>query len=81
MGCKTGEIEFAKREACHRFDEWVDVTGFVARHTGYYYELLACIEESVDIAFAVAFEQPLPCGEVDEQPPTAAARNTADTVE
>lgn len=60
MGCKKGEVEFAKQEARHRFDKWVDVTGLVPRHSGYYYEMKACIDGAVDIAFAVAFEQPLP---------------------
>ncbi len=60
MGCKKGELEYAKQEACHRFDKWVDVTGFVQRHTSYYYELKSIIEETVDISFAVAFEQPIP---------------------
>jgi len=66
MGCKRGEVEYAKREACHRFDKWVDVTGFVKRHTGYYYEMLGCIEEAVDIAFAVAFDEPLPVEDSDD---------------
>ena len=60
MGCKKGEIEYAKQEACHRFDNWVDVTGVIPRHSGYYYEMKACIEEAVDISFAVAFDQPIP---------------------
>ena len=60
MGCKKGEIEYAKQEACHRFDKWIDVTGVVERHSGYYYEMKSCITEAVDIAFAVAFDRPLP---------------------
>lgn len=60
MGCKKGEIEYAKQEACHRFDKWVDVTGCIKRHSGYYYEMKGHIEDAVDIAFAVAFEQPIP---------------------
>jgi len=45
----VGEVEYAKREACHRFDKLVDVTGFVGRHTGYYYEMLGCIEEPLPV--------------------------------
>jgi hypothetical protein len=49
MGDYTkGMREYAHRRALRIFDEWVDVTGFVQRHTSYYYELQALIEDGVE---------------------------------
>jgi hypothetical protein len=42
-----GEFDGAYRRALNIFDEWVDVTGFVEKHTGYYYELQSIIEDAV----------------------------------
>lgn len=48
-----GEIEFAKRWAMRRFDEWNDITGCVELHCGYNYELLSVIEDAVEIGLGV----------------------------
>jgi hypothetical protein len=42
-----GELAGATRRALNIFDQWVDSTGFVTKHTGYYYELQGCIEDAV----------------------------------
>ena len=55
---KVSQIEYAKRKALQVFDEWVDVTGFVQRHSGYYDELCSLIETAVDIGSLVALEVP-----------------------
>jgi len=49
---------YAKRKALQVFDEWVDVTGFVQRHSGYYDEICGIIETAVDIGSLVALEVP-----------------------
>lgn len=51
---KVGEMQDAKRWALNRFDEWVDVTGFVQRGTSYYGELQSVIEDAVEIGAGVA---------------------------
>lgn len=45
---KTGELNDAKRRALNLFDKWNDVTGFVTKHTGYYYEIQGLIEDAVE---------------------------------
>lgn len=44
---KRGEIDSAVRRALNLFDAWNDVTGFVTKHTSYYYELQGIIEDAV----------------------------------
>lgn len=52
-----GRLDQAKRFALSNFDKWNDVTGFVAPHTGYYYELCSIIEDGVEFGFGVAHNQ------------------------
>jgi hypothetical protein len=56
-----GKLEYAKRRALNKFDEWNDVTGFVAKHTSYYYEIQGCIEDAVECGAQAAsgVEEPL----------------------
>jgi hypothetical protein len=42
-----GELESAIRRALTIFDDWVEVTGFVVKHTSYYYELQGLMEDAV----------------------------------
>jgi hypothetical protein len=42
-----GQIKDAERRALNLFDKWNDVTGFVQKNTGYYYELQSVIEDAV----------------------------------
>jgi len=49
-----GEEDNAIREALNKLDEWNDVTGFVKKHTGYYYELQGVIEDAVKIGIKSA---------------------------
>jgi len=44
---QQGEIESAERRALNLFDKWNDATGFVHKHTGYYYELQGVIKDAV----------------------------------
>ncbi len=43
----TGELENAERRALNIIDKWNDVTGFVVKNTGYYYELQGIITDAV----------------------------------
>jgi hypothetical protein len=49
-----GELEYAKRMALNKFDEWNDVTGFFEKNTSYYYEAQGAIEDAVKIGIKVA---------------------------
>lgn len=51
---KKGELEYAIRQAHNRFDQWNDATGIFDKHTGYYYEALATIEDAVKIGAMVS---------------------------
>jgi len=42
-----GKVDFAVRRALNLFDKWNDVTGFVEKHTSYYYEMQGCITDAV----------------------------------
>ena len=44
---KTGEMDYAIRRALNLFDKWNDCTGVVEKHTTYYYEMQAVIEDAV----------------------------------
>jgi len=44
---KKGEVESAERRALNLFDKWNDVTGYVPKHSGYYYELQGIIKDAV----------------------------------
>ena len=57
-----GELEYAIRRALNIFDEWNDVTGFVAKHTGYYYEIQGVIEDAVHCGAQAALGVEVPLG-------------------
>jgi len=44
---QKGKVESAERRALNLFDKWNDVTGFVVKHTSYYYELQGIITDAV----------------------------------
>lgn len=44
---QLGEIESAERRALNLFDKWNDVTGFVSKHTSYYYEMQGVVKDAV----------------------------------
>lgn len=62
MGSKKGEVDYAVRRALNKLDEWNDVAGVFAKHTGYYYEIQGVIEDAVHCGFQRALDQegPLP---------------------
>jgi len=51
---KKGVLNKAERLAFNNFDKWNDVTGVFQEHTGYYYEILGIIEDSVHIGIQMA---------------------------
>ena len=53
-GVTVGELEYANRFAANKFDEWNDIAGVFEKGTGYYYEILQVIEDSVKIGVKVA---------------------------
>lgn len=44
---QLGEVESAEHRALNLFDKWNDVTGFVPKHTSYYYEMQSVITDAV----------------------------------
>ncbi len=57
MSGAKGEVDFAVRRALNIFDEWNDVTGYVPKFSGYYYELQSVIEDAVHCGFQRALDQ------------------------
>ena len=53
---KRGQLADAKRRALNIFDEWNNVTGYVEKHTGYYYELQSVVEDAVECGAQAALE-------------------------
>lgn len=49
-----GEVEYAKRMAFNKFDEWNDITGYFEKGTSYYYEIQAIIEDVVKIGIKIS---------------------------
>ncbi len=43
-----GDLENAKRRALNMLDQWLNVTGIVEPHSGYYHELQGVIEDAVE---------------------------------
>jgi hypothetical protein len=41
------QLDKARRRALNIFDKWVEATGFVTPHSGYYCELVGIIEDAV----------------------------------
>lgn len=62
MSGTRGEIDYAIRRAFNKFDAWNDVTGYVPKFSGYYYEIQAVIVDAVHCGFQRATDQegPLP---------------------
>ena len=55
----AGREEQAVRLAINNFEEWHSVTDIPPKHSTYYYEVLACIEDAAKIGFGVAHDQDL----------------------
>lgn len=60
-----GQVDNAVRRALNILDSWVDVTGFVQKETGYYWELQGIIHDAVHcgIQGAMGINKPLPSEE------------------
>lgn len=54
---KLGLVQEAERIALNHLDKWNDVTGFVTKHTGYYYELQGLMEDAVHIGIQMALKE------------------------
>jgi hypothetical protein len=65
-----GEMEQAIRRAHNNFDRWNDVTGYFEKSTGYYYEILAVIEDAVHCGAQQATKDFKPLdGEIEQPAP------------
>lgn len=53
---KVGQVESAERRALNLFDKWNDVTGFVLKHTSYYYELQSIVKDAVHCGIQEALD-------------------------
>lgn len=51
---KVSEMKYAKRKAMQIFDEWLEITGVIDRHSGHYDELSGIIEDAVEIGSMTA---------------------------
>lgn len=51
---KKGEVQEAERLALNELDKWIDFTGAIGKHTGYYYEMQSVIEDAVHIGIQMA---------------------------
>lgn len=51
---KKGELEYAIRQAHNNFDRWNDVADIFPKQSGYYYEALSVIEDSVRMGAMMA---------------------------
>jgi hypothetical protein len=51
---KAGLVKEAERIALNELDKWNDVTGFVTKHTSYYYEIQSLMEDAVHIGIQMA---------------------------
>lgn len=56
MSGTLGEIEYAIRRALNKFDQWNDVTGYVPKFSGYYYEIQSVIVDAVHCGFQRALD-------------------------
>jgi hypothetical protein len=72
VAATRGRIDSAIRRIYNKFDEWNSVTGFVAMHTGYYYELQSILEDAVHCGVQALLDvkEPLP-SEKDTKTTTA----------
>ena len=63
---QKGEVESAERRALNLFDKWNDVTGFVPKHAGYYYELQSIIKDATHCGIQQALKNFKPLNGEDE---------------
>lgn len=61
---KAGIVKEAERIALNQLDKWNDITGFVAKHTSYYYEIQALMEDAVHMGIKMALNKKV---EFDEE--------------
>ena len=50
-------IKSSSRRALNIFDKWNDITGYVPKFSGYYYEIQGVIEDAVHCGFQRALNQ------------------------
>lgn len=43
-----GRRQFAQRRAHNILDKWLEATGVITIHSGYYYELLSILDDAVE---------------------------------
>jgi hypothetical protein len=54
---KKGQVDNAVRRALNIFDKWNDVTGALVKHSSWYYEAQACIEDAVHCGIQEALQE------------------------
>ena len=54
---KAGLVKEAERIALNQLDKWNDVTGFLTKHTSYYYEIQALMEDAVHVGIQMALNE------------------------
>ena len=54
---KRGLVQEAERIAFNELDKWKDITGFISKHTGYYYEIQGLIQDAVHIGIQMALNE------------------------
>lgn len=52
-----GEVEYAERRALQLFDDWNEATGVFVPRAGYYFEVVACIEDAVHCGVQMALNK------------------------
>ncbi len=63
---QRGKVEKAERLAFNNFDKWNEVSGVVEEGSGYYYEILDVISDSVHIGIQMALYGKVNYGEEGE---------------
>lgn len=54
---KRGLVQEAERIAFNELDKWNDITGFIDKHTGYYYEIQGLIQDAVHIGIQMSLNE------------------------
>ena len=62
-----GEVDDAERRALNLLDKWNNVTGFIVKHTSYYYEVQSLMKDAVHCGIQAALDDYKPLdGEEDD---------------
>lgn len=62
---ERGLVQEAERIAFNQLDKWNDITGFIDKHTGYYYEIQGLIQDAVHIGIQMSLNKEVEFDEYD----------------